>query len=203
MVGLLFAMLEEAKPYISKYHWGKKDFKSKFPVYEGSYLNEPCFAVISGVGKANAAVATALLKDLEVDTIINIGSCGANSKNLKVGDVVIPSQLYDGDFDLSKFGKNTKNPYNLSQSQENGLKCYTFSKFVTEKIDHDDYVVDMECYAIACLCDYFKIKFIPVKIISDNANENAVNDFDGNIDTVMEDSINKVEKLIQRRLHQC
>mgnify|MGYP001298490500 FL=1 len=199
MIGMIFAMLEEAQPYISKYHWKKADLKPKFSIYEGSYLNEPCFAIISGVGKANAAVATVALKDLEVDTIVNIGSCGANAENLKVGDIVTPFQLYDGDFDLSKFGKDTKNPYNLPQ--ENGLKCYTFSKFITEKVDDSDYIVDMESYSIACMCDYFKIKFIPIKIVSDNANENAINDFDGNINTVMEDSLEKVGEIIKRRLN--
>lgn len=199
MIGIVFAMFEEAKPYISKYNWKEVDSKGKFATYKGEYLDEPCLTIISGVGKVNATVAVADLIHNGVNKVVNIGSCGANARNLKVGDIVTPSKLYDGDFDLSKFGKDTKNPYNLSNGE--GLKCYTFSKFVTERVSKEDYIVDMECYSIACICDYFKVQFLPVKIVSDNANEGAVNDFDGNIDTVMEDSVEKVGELIKGRLY--
>lgn len=199
MIGIVFAMFEEAQPYISRYGWKDIKAQGKLKTYKGEYLGEPCLAIVSGVGKVNATIAAADLIRNGADKIVNIGSCGANAKSLKVGDIVTPSELYDGDFDLSKFGRDTKNPYNLSN--QDGLKCYTFSKFVTERVSEEDYVVEMECYSIACICDYFKVPFLPVKIVSDNANEEAVDDFDGNIDTVMEDSVERVEKLIKGRLY--
>ena len=74
MVGIIFAMEEEAKPYIEKYLWkrAKDDFGWQY--YAGEFEDEECLVIICGVGFVNAAIAATDLAHL-VDRIINIGSC--------------------------------------------------------------------------------------------------------------------------------
>ncbi|MDF2558553.1 MAG: mtnN [Bacillales bacterium] len=59
----------------------------------------------SGIGKVNAAMSTAiLLEKFKPDCIINAGSAGGFSKGLKVGDIVISTEVVHHDVDITAFG---------------------------------------------------------------------------------------------------
>lgn len=62
-------------------------------------------AVVSGIGKVNAAITTQILLDsFAIDAVINVGVAGSLSKALQFGDVVIASDLVEHDFDITAFG---------------------------------------------------------------------------------------------------
>ena len=59
----------------------------------------------SGIGKVNAAMSTAvLLEKYAPDVVINTGSAGGFSPELKVGDVVISTEVVHHDVDVTIFG---------------------------------------------------------------------------------------------------
>lgn len=201
VIGFVFAMKEELQPYLDEYKWlevpmGSPDSPlDPFTRYCGKFEDEDCLAIVSGIGKVNAMIATAELLSMGATHIINIGSCGARMKGYQIGDVVLPTEILDGDFDLSAFGKTTKNPYNLENKP--GIRCYTFSKFVETKVEDGDYIVDMEAYGVASMCQHFDTPFTAIKVISDNADETAAEDNDTNVSHVMEKSIDLIKSVIK------
>ncbi|MWJ28435.1 5'-methylthioadenosine/S-adenosylhomocysteine nucleosidase [Halomonas sediminis] len=59
----------------------------------------------SGIGKVNAAVATALLLERHSpDAIINTGSAGGFATDLEIGDIIISSEVRHHDVDAVVFG---------------------------------------------------------------------------------------------------
>ena len=64
---------------------------------------------------------------------------------------------------------------------KDGYSCGTGDSFVNKKIDMEVDVVDMEAYAIAKVCKLENIEFKCFKYISDNADENADNDWNKNL----------------------
>lgn len=206
-VGFLFAMEEEIAPYIKRYGWEKIQTVKNQSLYIGEFQEHHIFAMVSGVGTANAVAAASVLLSLGADAIFNIGCCGANHSKLNIGDIVVPTTFYDGEFDLSAFGKDTKDPFGVNDlsafspniiSPEEGITCYTCSHFVTEPIADGDYIVDMESYHLACLCSIHKVPFVCIKGVSDNANRNSVTDIDLNVAQVMENTIPVAVELFKR-----
>lgn len=62
-------------------------------------------AVVSGIGKVNAAICTQMLIDnFHPRFIINTGVAGAASEILNIGDIVISKDLVEYDMDASAFG---------------------------------------------------------------------------------------------------
>ena len=66
-------------------------------------------------------------------------------------------------------------------TSKEGYSCGTGDSFVNKKIDMEVDVVDMEAYAIAKVCKLENIEFKCFKYISDNADENADNDWNKNL----------------------
>ena len=55
----------------------------------GMYRNCPISAVSSGIGPPALEIAIAELKNVAVDTLIRVGSCGALQEDINIGDIVI------------------------------------------------------------------------------------------------------------------
>ena len=66
--------------------------------------NVKCVMLESGIGKVNAARSCQILIDnIGVDYIFNVGVAGGVSNSLKIGDIVIGSELVQHDFDITAF----------------------------------------------------------------------------------------------------
>lgn len=73
--------------------------------YKYSDEKNTVVAVISGIGKVNAAVTTQILLDnFDIDYVLNVGVAGSISKVLSFGDVVVAKDLVQHDFDITAFG---------------------------------------------------------------------------------------------------
>jgi len=76
-----------------------------FEFYQGQLNGHDVVIVQSGIGKVAAALATALLIDkFSPDYVVNTGSAGGFEQSLKVGDVVISSEVRYHDVDVTAFG---------------------------------------------------------------------------------------------------
>ena len=76
-----------------------------FEIHCGNLHGKRIVLTLSGIGKVNAAAATAtaILK-FSPDCVINTGSAGGLGQGLKVGDVVIGSETAHHDVDVTAFG---------------------------------------------------------------------------------------------------
>jgi adenosylhomocysteine nucleosidase len=76
-----------------------------YTFYQGKINNSEVVIVQSGIGKVAAALATAILIDrFDVDYVVNTGSAGGFDSRLKVGDIVVSSEVRYHDVDLTAFG---------------------------------------------------------------------------------------------------
>lgn len=73
--------------------------------HQGQLEGTNVVIVQSGIGKVAAALATAvLIERFQPDYIVNTGSAGGFDQSLKVGDIVISSEVRYHDVDLTVFG---------------------------------------------------------------------------------------------------
>ena len=138
----------------------------------------------TGVGKINASIKTLeVIKDYSPTQIINYGTAGSLNKNLK--GLVEVTRFFQRDMDATPLGFEIgQTPFdeiseiNLGSA---GCSCGTGDSFVTQipKLKTD--IVDMEAYAIAKICYLNDLKFRCFKYISDNADEDANDDWIKNV----------------------
>ncbi len=137
-----------------------------------------------GVGKVNATYNTLKLINIyKPKLIINYGTAGAINTKLK--GIVECTKFYQRDMDVRgldfELGETPFDKIKEIITSKDGYSCGTGDSFVNKKIDMEVDVVDMEAYAIAKVCKLENIEFKCFKYISDNADENADNDWNKNL----------------------
>ena len=138
----------------------------------------------TGVGKINATYNTLrLIHAHKPKIIINYGTAGAINNELK--GIVECTKFYQRDMDVRgldfELGETPFDKIKEIITSKEGYSCGTGDSFVNKKIDMEIDVVDMEAYAIAKVCKFENIEFKCFKYISDNADENADNDWGKNL----------------------
>lgn len=104
-IGIIGALDEELLP-IREFtqHLERKQIRNRI-YWHGDVYGHELFLTRCDVGKVNAAVAAQQIIDhFSVDFMFNIGSSGALSPELEVGDLVIATEAIQHDFDLSSWG---------------------------------------------------------------------------------------------------
>ena len=137
-----------------------------------------------GVGKINATYNTLkLIQIYKPKIIVNYGTAGAINTKLK--GIVECTKFYQRDMDVRgldfKLGETPFDKVKEIIISDSGYSCGTGDSFVNQKIEMEVDVVDMEAYAIAKVCILENIEFKCFKYISDNADENANNDWNTNL----------------------
>lgn len=149
--------------------------------------------VRAGIGKVNAAVATALvIERFTPSAVICFGACGALVKGLSIYDVIVADSAYQHDFDTTALGdpdccvcgtgivyfpvdNRISNTLADACSAKRGIFA-TGDRFVEGDGDRvragrlGAVVCDMECAAIAQTCFLMNIPFAAIKIVSDTSN---------------------------------
>ncbi len=94
MIGIVFASEEEAQPFLEHYERGRFDGLS-----EGETAHDNQVIVsLTGTGKIKATLRTErLLQRYKPDRLFHPGSCTALREEIKVGDIVAASQVFEGD----------------------------------------------------------------------------------------------------------
>lgn len=173
-------------------------------IFEGEISNKKYLLVRSGVGKVNSArTAQILIDKFDIEYMINLGSAGAVSDNLNIGDIVIGEQLVQHDFDVTAFGREKGYIPETGKFFKSSKELINRSKNI--KIDNIEIIVgtiasgdvfcnkikmkeeikenfkcdcvEMEGAAIAQACYLSKIPFIVIRSISDIPNGKNEIDF--------------------------
>ena len=194
-----------------------------YTFYEGQLDNSDVVIVQSGIGKVAAALATAVLIDrFQPDYVVNTGSAGGFDAQLKVGDVVVSSEVRYHDVDVTAFGYEIgqlpANPAayipdeTLVAAAKEGIEqldgirsmvglITTGDTFMTKADDIAKAranfptmaAVEMEGAAIAHTCHQFNIPFVVIRSLSDIAGKESPTSFDEYLETA---SINSSQLVI-------
>ncbi|AZG35240.1 MULTISPECIES: 5'-methylthioadenosine/adenosylhomocysteine nucleosidase [Shewanella] len=177
----------------------------------GNIAGKEVIVTRSGIGKVAASIATTLLIEKFAAThVINTGSAGGFVDTLAIGDIVISSEVRHHDVDVTAFGyemgQMAQQPAAFmpdstlvtaakkavaSLGEVNaieGLIC-TGDSFICDpvrtKVMLENFptmaACEMEGAAIAQVCHQFKIPFVVIRSLSDNANNDSPVDFDSYI----------------------
>ena len=138
----------------------------------------------TGVGKINAAIKLMELINLyNPKKIINYGTVGSLNKSLN--GLIKCTIFKQRDMDVRPLGfKVGETPYddiNDISLGRPGLSCGTGDNFVSSTQNIDTDLFDMEAYAIAKFCLLNKLEFHCYKFVSDNANDEAAEDWKNNV----------------------
>jgi adenosylhomocysteine nucleosidase len=185
-----------------------------YEFYHGQLEGNDVVIVQSGIGKVAAALATALLiEHFTPDYIVNTGSAGGFEQSLKVGDIVIASQLRYHDVDVTAFGyeigqlpgnpaayiphptlvnaakigieKLDKNIKTLSGLITTGDTFMTAAEDIAKARKNFPTMaaVEMEGAAIAQTCHQFNIPFVVIRSLSDIAGKESPSSFEAYLET--------------------
>ncbi|WKC78129.1 5'-methylthioadenosine/adenosylhomocysteine nucleosidase [Borreliella turdi] len=184
-----------------------KEYGLNKKILKGKLSNRNVITILCGVGKVNAGVWTSyILSKYNISHVINSGVAGGvisdKYKDIKVGDVVVSSEVAYHDVDLTRFGYKmgqltglpqkfsaNKNLVNKAKeaikSKVRGSNSYsgliltgdqfivpTYINKIMENFK-DVIAVEMEGAAIGHVSHMFNIPFIVIRSISDIVNKKA------------------------------
>lgn len=205
-VGIIVAMEEEIKHLIQAFDYYELHELANQKIYDGFIEGIAVTVVQSGIGKVNASIASSLLiVKFQVELVINTGSAGAIKTGLKIGDLVLSTELayqdvdnrifdyqygqipqmpefYQGDKELIKkiealAAGNLKVHKGLIVSGDSFVSSDEETKRIKKYFPHA-LVTEMEGAAVAQTCYQFDVPFVVIRAVSDTADESAEMDFD-------------------------
>jgi len=213
---IVTAMTQEADHIVRTYNLTQTKKINHLTIYE----NDDIVLLCAGIGKIQAAIATAyLINHYRFETCINIGIAGnLRGNDVKIGDVFLINQLIQHDMDLPFDGEHlnyAKAPLWLEQNpiisdvddftvHYDGC-CLTGDQFISDakkldwlKMQFGGDVVEMEAFAIASVLDLFgKLDtFVCIKAISDGADADAKDAHMDNLDFAMKNSIVVLQDIV-------
>ncbi|MCL2283727.1 MAG: 5'-methylthioadenosine/adenosylhomocysteine nucleosidase [Fibromonadales bacterium] len=165
---------------------------------------------LSGVGRANTAMNTALIiKEHNPDEIINVGSAGGLQTRQKILDIVIPEEVVATDVDLTALGYEYGQvlgcqksyftdakireelleaakgcPYNTHTGTVGSSEAFICReeqvREIRRRFNNRVACVEMEAFSIAVVCEKFKIPFAVIRSLSDVPAKGEGNENDFN-----------------------
>ena len=103
--GIIGAMDPEIDTLVKDLENKKEEIKFGLTFYLGKLKKYEVVIVKCGIGKVNAGRTTqVLISEYAPKFIINTGIAGGLSEKLKIGDIVISTDLIQHDFDVTAFG---------------------------------------------------------------------------------------------------
>ena len=210
-IGVIGAMEPEVAHLINAIEKPESQTIAGIEFVTGNLSGKTVIVTRSGIGKVAASIATTLLIDkFQPDYVINTGSAGWFVDSLKIGDIVISSEVRHHDVDVTAFGyeigQMAQQPAAFLPAPElvNAAKLAIASLGEVTAIDGlictgDSFICDpkrtaqmlthfptmaaceMEGAAIAQVCHQFAVPFVVIRSLSDNANNDSPVDFDSYI----------------------
>ena len=172
LTAVIMATMLEAKPFVSQMSLEPFN-KNPFPVFK----KEKLLLVICGVGKANAAMATAYCcTKYRPDTVFNIGAAGALTMSKKKGEMYQINKIIEHDRPNFKNGKPSVHHPSIMK----GFKCAILSTSDKAAVSieqrkkaavYGGEIVDMEGASIAQTCKKFQIPCYIFKYVSDTLED--------------------------------
>ena len=174
-VGVVAATPIEVGPLLARFANVRKYAGPKFTVVEGECSGQLVALVLTGMGRARAQRGAEILLDGHRPRwIVSAGFGGALDPELKRNDIVVPREVVN--LEGRRFAIDLAVP---PEAEARGLKTgrlLTVDELVRKasekaelrrKFEAD--VVDMETSAIAALCGDRGVRFLSVRVVSDEA----------------------------------
>ena len=181
ITGIVMATRLEAAPFIDSGLFKLLEEKP-LPVYQ----HESVYLILSGIGKASAAIAsTYLITKYKTEIMYNIGAAGSTTENFNLGDILHIVSVID--YDRPKLIGSK--PRYLKPDVLDNYKTATLatqdvavvSEAEREKVGKLAELVDMEGAAFTQACRTFKVKNHMFKIVTDTPAHTADNQIIENI----------------------
>ncbi len=196
-IGIIVADIDEYKPlaeFIEQNDFSEYSFLGR-KGHRFFIGNTEVLSLLCGIGKVNAAAATAHFVDIGCDYILNFGLSGGIS-GVRRGDICIPSHFLEHDFDLTGIGyKPCEKPSqeyiyevnkdlfavakNLLPEAKSGTAvtgdCFVCDETLRNSLKENFNATscDMETAAIAYVCAFSGVPFLSLRRISDDAGNDA------------------------------
>ncbi|MBU8905548.1 5'-methylthioadenosine/S-adenosylhomocysteine nucleosidase [Desertibacillus haloalkaliphilus] len=229
-IGIIGAMDEEVELLKEKLVDRKDQVIAGCEFHHGKINDMEVVLLKSGIGKVNAAIATTLLIQLYSPTyVINTGSAGGFNEGLKVGDIVISTEVRYNDVDATvfgyEFGQVPRMPAAYPPAQElvdiaersaasvgvdsakglivSGDSFMSDHERVEEvkKLFSNPYCAEMEAGAIAQVCYQFECPFVVIRSLSDIAGVEAKLSYDQFLETASVNSAKLVLLMVEELKH--
>ncbi|OSN09546.1 5'-methylthioadenosine nucleosidase [Lonsdalea iberica] len=195
-------------------------------IYTGQLHGVEVALLKSGIGKVAAALGTTLLLEhCRPDVVINTGSAGGLVSSLKVGDIVVSSEVRYHDADVTAFGYEAGQmagcpaafvaDENLIVQAEQAIAKLELNAVRGLVVSGDAFIngaeplarirntfpqavaVEMEATAIGHVCHQFGVPFVVVRAISDVADQESHLSFEEFLSVAAKQSTLMVEALVQ------
>lgn len=165
-----------------------------------------------GVGKVSAAVAAAtLIMHFQPDAIVNTGSAGGFDTRLNIGDIVVASQVMHHDVDVTEFGFEPGQVYNMPARYDCSTRLINAAQQAAQQLSHvckpglictgdafigsDEHAlqlrhqfpeiaaVEMEGAAVGQTCYTLNVPFVVIRSLSDIAGKTSTVSFNTYLET--------------------
>lgn len=226
-IGIIGAMDEEVE--LLKQNLDDKKTKqiAGISFFSGKFGSSEIFLVKSGIGKVNAAVATALLIDHDQpDVVMNTGSAGGFDPSLDVGDIVVATEVRYHDVNVTAFGYEhgqiPGSPPSFRADEQLAQHAVDCARRVTDRrivrgliasgdsfMDHPAHVTkvrktfpemkaaEMEAAAVAHVCTKFSVPFVVIRALSDIAGQQSSLSFENFLKLASENSARVIIQMIK------
>jgi adenosylhomocysteine nucleosidase len=172
-IGIVHATAMEVAPFLDRCDRVRKYTGGNF-TFRGGFFGEVRIALAqSGMGPALAARATqALIDGHQPVWIISAGFSGALQAEMRLGDIVVGNSI--ADLAGGELAIDLKMPPDPARGLHVGrlLTVERMIRTVEEKQTlgekHQAIAVDMESFAVAQVCRRAKVRFLAVRVISDD-----------------------------------
>lgn len=226
-IAVIGAMEEEVALLRDRMEVHKTEVMANCEYSIGTLYDKEIILSKSGIGKVNAAMASAILMErYRPDAVINTGSAGGYNHDLQIGDLVISSEVRHHDVDVTAFGYEYGQVPQLPEAFKadgamieiaasaarmiegiqvvNGLIA-TGDTFMSdhERVEFvrgkfpDIQAVEMEGAAIAQVAYQFDIPFVIIRSLSDIAGRKSEISFDQFIEKASVNSASLVMEMIK------
>lgn len=191
MIALIVAMEKERERIVSALSDVVSEEYAGIVFFKGNYRGKAAVVAEAGIGKVAAAFATAAaIMRYSPSAVVNTGIAGGLGVSSKY-DVIIVTEAWQHDFDLTAFGDPPGKYCGKSDAElvaalleaVKGAKSgviATGDSFVADSNKaraiaetFGAALCDMECGAIADVCNASGVPFAAIKVISDGADDNA------------------------------
>ncbi|MCM3762332.1 5'-methylthioadenosine/S-adenosylhomocysteine nucleosidase [Alkalihalobacillus oceani] len=225
-IGIIGAMDEEVELIKGKLDDRQDTTIAGCEFHQGKLDGTEVVLLKSGIGKVNAAVGTTLLIQLfEPTCIINTGSAGGFHEQLKVGDIVISTEVRYNDVEATVFGYEFGQVPGMPAYYTPDEKLVEVAQKAAEKVgihavtglivsgdsfmsDHqrveelkqifnNPYCAEMEAGAIAQVCYQFEMPFVIIRSLSDIAGSDAKVSYDQFLETASVHSAKQVLLMVE------
>lgn len=225
-IGIIGAMDEEVALLIENITNKQEHTVANCLFVTGEIGGKDVVLLKSGIGKVNAAMATTILHERFMpDYIINTGSAGGFAEDLKIGDIVVSSQVVHHDVDVTSFdyayGQVPGMPAMYAADSQlvslatNAVKSLDVASREGIIATADTFMADpqhvkrikdkfptmiaaeMEAAAVAQVCFQYDKPFVIIRALSDIAGKESSISFDAFIDKAAKNAATLIMKMIQ------